>query len=359
MLKEVDGYTDLAVGDVPQQRVLTHNAIDRQEQKLQGEGMLSKAESDELNGLTSVYTAFIASARTSLLKAVRAGLSGLLNPPSMDEVNASLAEAQHALFKKLDDDKLEKLKEAAEKVAGITSKAKWVADNAQRIITDVEMAKKVFEISEKLEKFKGVIEELLEIRQLGSDLLTIASHAGGGDSILGGGDAIAAGVDLAGLLGKPLMKSVPLFGDYWNKYLVPLTKKCCAALSKLEDLADEMNRQQLAILMETPSATPPVLPKAAYLTFEGGREVFEYLYLTRFGQQPAMSEYVEKVIMKHREALEKATGEEVEREKADWYNPLTWFNRKAKDLPWVKSHIGQVWASFYGAAGVPGWYGNH
>ncbi len=355
MLKEVEGYKDFTVGDVPQQRLATYNAIDREKAKLTGEAALTTAEANDLNALTLIFNAFVTSARAAIANWVRTGLGGLLNPPGMDEVYASIAEAQHALFKQPDEDKLEKVKDAVERVKGIAGKAKWVADQALKITTDVEKAEKIFEISEKLEGVNGVLEELLNIKQIGDDLLKLASQAGGGDSILGGADAVEAGVDIAGLIGKPFMKAVPLFGDYWDKYLVPLTKKCCSLLRKIEDMADKINRDEMGDAFDPkhPSPTPPELPARVYLTFEGGREVFEYLYLTRFAQQPSMSPYVEKVIMKHREMLEKSTGDEVELEESHWYNPLTWFNRKAKDLPsWVASHITDVWASFYGSAGL-------
>jgi hypothetical protein len=354
MLKTVDGYKDVEIGEIPQQRAVTRKAIESRMAKLDADGTLTQAEASDLNSLTLVYNAFNVSAKSAFTKAVRAGLSGLFHPPGMGEVYAAIDDAKHALFRKPNDDKLEKIKDATEKVKDLSEKVKWIADNSLRIVEDVEKAKKIFEMSEKLEKFGGVLEKLLSAKKVGDDLMVLSREAGGGTSSLGGADAIDAGVDLAGLIGKSAMKAVPLFGTYWNDYLVPMTKKCTDMLRKVEDMADSAAGKEVRRLVnwDHPSPTPPELEPATYVSMEGGKEVFDYIYLTRFGAQPGMSSNVEKVIMKHREVLEKSSGSDVELEEAHWYNPLSWVNRKAKDLPaWVKEHIGEVWASFYGSMG--------
>ncbi|GLY69059.1 hypothetical protein Atai01_56780 [Amycolatopsis taiwanensis] len=360
LLKEVEAYRGTEIGTVAQQTKVIHDALARQRAQLIGEGALTTHEAEQLNGISMAFDGFLNNARSAVVAAVKAGLSGLLNPPDVGEINDAIGEVLHALFVRPDEDKLATAKEYLERTKGISDKAKWVADKAMWLMTDIDQARKIFHISEKLEKFGGLIEELITIKDIGRNLLLLSSRLSGDDSLLGGADAIEAGVDLAGLAGKPLISAVPLFGTYWTDYLVPLTKRCCEILRKVEGIADKINRDRMAQMINwvpvpggwRPQPTPPELDPKTYLTMEGGRAVFEYLYSTRVGNQPPMTRDVETVIMGHREMLEKATGTEIELEERTW-NPLSWFGRRPVDLPgWVAANITTVWMAFYGGAGL-------
>jgi Domain of unknown function (DUF4157) len=360
MTKEVDAGIASQFTGIAEQSQAMKVAIDNQKAKLPGEGSLTASEVGDLTALTLLYQGYVNNSRQALVTAIRSGLGALSNPPSMDDANEVIGEAMHALFLKPDEDKLKTIKEFQGGVKDIADKAKWVADKSLEIINDLAAAKRIFQIGEKLEKFSGGIEKLMEIQEAGKNLMTLAKEAGGGDSILGGADAVEAGVDLVGLVGKPFMSAVPMFGTFWNDYLVPMTKHCVGQLRKLETMADEINRKHLAQMINwTPTpdgwrpvgATPPDLSPASYGVLTGGRPVFEYLYATYAGSQPSsMPKEVEKIIMSKREVLGWEAGE-IELEERTW-NPgtwATWLGRSAKDLPgWVASHIRDVWMAFYG-----------
>jgi hypothetical protein len=361
LIKEASDYQEVdtaTVAGVADQAKLMVQKLTEIKAKLDGEGDLPAEVADQLNNLSPLYVGFRNNARNALLAALKSGLSGLLNPPDMDEANEAVGEAMHALFMKPDEDKLEAIQQVAEKVKGISEKAKWVADKCSGIVKDLETAIKFHEISEKLEKFSGTIDDLINIKTYATDLITLVGglDGKGSESILGAGAQLEAGLDLTTMIGKPFMSEVPLFGDYWNKYLVPMTKKCIELLNKLESEADRINRDSVDHMINwvaepdgwRPVGPPPELPGGVYATLTGGRAVFEYLYLVMQGGGAPMSSDVEKVLLAHKESLESLTGSEMELEDRTW-NPLTWFRRKPKDLAgWIAGHIQVVWMAFYG-----------
>lgn len=356
MVKEAAPYQD--VDAVADQAKLMVQKLNESRARLDGEGDIPADVADQLNNLTPMFIGFRNNARNALVAAMKAGLAGLFDPPSMDEANDAVGEAMHGLFMKPDEDKLEAIQKVAESVKGIGEKAKWVADKATGIAKDLETAEKFHEISEKLEKFSGTIEELINIKNMATDMLNMVGGLDGkaSESILGAGAQLEAGIDLAGLIGKPFMKEIPLFGDYWDKYLVPMTKKCIELLNKLESDVDRWNREEMDNMINwvpaengwRPVGPPPELPGGIYATLIGGRPVFEYLYGVMQGSAPPMSDAVEKVLLAHRKSLEELQGDEMENEERTW-NPLTWFGRKPKDLAgWVATNIRTVWMAFYG-----------
>jgi hypothetical protein len=362
LIKEATDYLDVdAVAD--QARVMI-KALNDHKARIDGEGPIPADEASQLNSLSLLYTGFRNNSRNALLSILKAGLGGLFNPPNLDEANAAVGEAMHGIFMKPNEDKLEAIAKVAEQVKGIGDKAKWVADKATGIASELETAEKFHEIAEKIEKFNGTIEELINIKNIATDMLNVVGglDGRGSESILGAGDQLSAGIDLVGLLAKPFMKDVPLFGDYWNKYLVPMTKKCIEMLNKLESQVDQINREQLDNMINwvpapngwRPVGPPPELPGGIYATIQGGRPVFEYLYAAMQGAAPAMGADVEKVLLAHKESLEKLAGSEMEMEERTW-NPLTWFGRKPKDLAgWVAANIRTVWMAFYGGGRLHG-----
>lgn len=361
LIKEAADYQGVdtaTVAGVADQAGLMVQKLTEIKARLDGEGDLPADVAEQLNNLSPLYVGFRNNARNALLAALKSGLSGLLNPPDMDEANEAVGEAMHGLFLKPDEDKLEAVQKVAEKVKGIGEKAKWVADKCSGIVKDLETAIKFHEISEKLEKFNGTIEELINIKTYATDLLTLVGglDGKGNESILGAGAQLEAGLELTTMIGKPFMSEVPLFGDYWNKYLVPMTKKCIELLNKLESDVDRINRDSLDHMINwvaepdgwRPVGPPPELPGGVYATLTGGRAVFEYLYLVMQGGSAPLSSDVEKVLLAHKETLENLAGAEMELEDRTW-NPLTWFRRKPKDLAgWIASHIQIVWMAFYG-----------
>jgi hypothetical protein len=135
-----------------------------------------------------------------------------------------------------------------------------------------------------------------------------------------------------------------------------MAKKCIELLNKLESDVDRWNREEMDNMIQwvpapngwRPVGPPPVLPGGIYATLVGGQAVFEYLYGVMQGGSPPLTEAVEKVLLAHRESLEKLQGEEMELEERT-LNPLTWFRRKPKDLAgWVATNIRTVWMAFYG-----------
>lgn len=358
LLKEATPYQDVDAAGVADQARIMVQKLNEQIASLDGDGAISADEATKLNALGQLYIGFRNNARNALLSVLRSGLDGLADPPDLDYINSAIGEAAHELFMRPDEDKLEATAKVAEDVKDIGEKAKWVADQASNIVKDLETALKFAEISEAIEKFTEPLEQLLKIKEIGTDLLTVVGGLDGkaGETILGSGAQLEAGMDLAGTIAKPLMNAIPLFGDYWNKYLVPVTKACVAGLSKLESIADQINREALDNMINwepvpngwRPIGPAPQLPNTLYLTITGGRPVFEYLYGVMQGSAPPMGDDVEKVLLAHKESLETLAGSEMELDERT-LNPLTWFRRKPKDLSaWVATNIRTVWMAFYG-----------
>ena len=156
---------------------------------------------------------------------------------------------------------------------------------------------------------------MIEIKKIGMGLWTLADGIAGKSEGLG--DQVETAVDLAGLLGKPLISAVPLFGTYWNDFLVPLTKACVARLKRLEDQSDRINREHLMQLItwqETPNGWRPLGPAPqldrpakvyACASRPHGIAVFNYLYSVMQGEPAAISDEVEEILLHQRDTLEK------------------------------------------------------
>jgi hypothetical protein len=357
LLKEAASYQDVQAAGVVDQARLIVKRLQEEAARLGGQGALQADDVASLTGLGQAYTGFINNARDAVKNTFLSALRGLFNPPGMDAVNEQIGETMHALFLKPDDDKLKAIQESAERVKDIGDNAKWVADKALLVTSELETARAFHEISEAIEKFTGPIEKLIEIKKIGMGLWTLADGIAGKSEGLG--DQVETAVDLAGLLGKPLISAVPLFGTYWNDFLVPLTKACVARLKRLEEQSDRINREHLMQLITwqpTPNGWRPLGPAPqlddsarVYLASRPhGIAVFNYLYSVMEGEPAAISDEVEEVLLHQRDTLEKLSGDEMESEKRTW-NPLTWFHRKPKDLGgWVATNIQTVWTAFYG-----------
>lgn len=369
LVKTVNEYSTIGIGDVAAQARTLSRTLEGHRARLAGDGSLTTADASSLEPVTLLYRGFKNNAHAAMKSAVTKGLSGLFNPPDLEEHNAAVREAMHQLFLKPDEDKLKAIAEVAESVKGMAESAKGVADKAKEVAAWFEAVDEfiaLHKLGEKLDTLKEPFEKALSIKAQAQNLVTIAKNAGGEGGVSGAADALEAGVDLAGTItgkvkigGVGLFEAVPFFSTYWNDYVKPMTKKCLDMLRALDARNQQWNREQLDHLINwvptpggwRPVGPPPELPATMYVAMGISRPMFEYLYLTRQGSQPPMADEVRKNLMGKRKALEALTGNAIELKGATW-NPLSWFTDEAKDLPgWVASNISTVWAAYLGSAG--------
>lgn len=365
LLLEIAGFAQTGIDEVTTGYTKTQQDLTSAKDAIAASGALQQSDADTLNALTGPFN-FFYQGSTALVKQRLIASLRQVQPldAQTDDITGTLDDALHEVYVKPDKDKLEDLKNALEQVKGLAEKGKKAADWATAAAGDLETAIKIFEVGEKLEKTADFIGNITTAIDAGKGLFTIVQNQYGEDKggDLGTIDSLEAGLDLSTMAGKSFMEAVPLFGQYWNGYVVPVAKLCMTQARHIIQIKDQINLARMNQLIQwnpTPdggwelSPDPPELGPSVYESLEGKRPVFEYLYLTRVGSQPAMNDDVEKYFITNREKLGWGESEGIETTRA-WYKPWTWFQKnKAPHLPeWIAAHIVNIWASLYGHSGM-------
>ena len=219
-------------------------ALQEKQAALGGSGLLTQAEANDLNTLTSRVQVAHDLMIMQIQQAVATGMSQLSTMPdaSSAEVQLSdaLAKTSHKAFTSGEgEDKIGALKDALSKVQEYNKKCGEVADYARKAASAVKLVKTV----SALKAFKSAsgnlgtaLDKVISVADTASQIATVAGFnkekAGSMDQSI---NQLRAGVALAGSA-MSLFKGVPLIGAYWSNYVVPMTDACLRGLEGLTDI---------------------------------------------------------------------------------------------------------------------------
>lgn len=277
-----------------------------------------------------------------------------------------MAEELHDRFRVGDAEGVESVKEALEGIKQYSEKATKVVQWANRVRGVVQL----FSGGESEEAWKAP-EEIGELLQGKNSLAEGLEHV---NQVLGAArviaDISAIGQERAGSIdrtvdefgtamdaisvGMSFVKAVPLLGDLWSKYYMPMTDACLKGIKVLARYADEENRQLAwADWQLAPSkGEVPKIPKENLGNFLGGQPVFDYMYRLVNDMKPKMTDDVEDFFVANRELLQAGEKDEIETEGGShWYDPTSWGDRETSPnlAGWLSTHRDNVWSELYGS----------
>ena len=226
-----------------------------------------------------------------------------------------LAEELHNRFRTGDVQGIESVKQGIDRLRSFTKSTIKVVEWANRVRAVVKMVgpgtgdfgapeevSKLLQGKSALQEGLGYANQMLLAAKLIGDIDEIGHDRAG--SIDAAADEMGAAMDAVNL-GLTFVKGVPLLGDLWSKYYMPLTEACLKGIKVLARYADEENRQLAFVDWQlAPSkGDVPKIPKENLGNFLGGQPVFDYMYRLVNDIGPQMSDEVEDFFVANHEAF--------------------------------------------------------
>jgi hypothetical protein len=296
-------------------------------------------------------------------------IANSLSQPLLDirSVNTSTQEAQiaeelHHKFRENETDKVKiaELKAALGKIKEYKKSIDDVVGYARKAASLFKSAKTI-ETIDAIKKTSGSIGGLIKKAEnalnVAGSFTTLAGIDNKGASDVHNAIAkFSASLKIIDVAATPFMEAVPLFGIYWNSYIMPITEKCLSLIKGIARITDE-NERKLALLedlFET-NTLPPTIKKDRLGRFEGGQLVFNYMWLLMNDEDPVLTSGIEKFFIDRAERFNIGSEDkdklQVEQKELNYWNPFTWWG--AKTSPnisiWLRKNRQTVWAQLYGS----------
>lgn len=334
-------------------------------QALQGDGNLTASEAEQLNSFSGDVQRVHDRELANLKSRVQPPLDsiGRQAPPDYSAEESRLAEQMHFAFIDGGEDQLGQIRDALGKIKDYTDKVNDVLTWAQRAASLAGAATTL----EKLESAAGGVsamgDALEKVKAVSNAARSLATLAGLSNQAVGPAQnsirQFEAGIQLIDV-GFTFFKGVPLLGQLWSSYYMPLTEACIKLLGVIAKYADAEGRQygvlefwkQQSSGQRAPGA-PPMIPSYLLDYFPGGQAMMNFIFPIMHGDEPAPSGGVKSYFLEHRDLFNagRESSWELESEStSSWYNPWSWGDEElSTDLtPWVVRNRNRVWAMLYG-----------
>jgi hypothetical protein len=334
-------------------------------QALQGDGNISAGEAEQLNSFSPEVQRVHDRELANLKSKVQTPLNSIArqSPPDYAAEEAKLAEQMHFAFIDGGEDQLGQIRDALGKVKDYTDKVNDVLTWAQRAASLAGSATTLARLESAVGGVSAMGDALEKVKAVTNAARSLATLAGVGNQAVGPAQnsirQFEAGIQLIDV-GFTFFKGVPLLGQLWSSYYMPLTEACIRLLGVIAKYADAEGRQWGVLEFwnqqtrgQRPNGAPPMIPSYLLQYFPGGQAMMNYIFPIMQGEQPAPSSSVRNYFLEHRDLFNAGRGSysQLESEStSDWYNPWSWGDeRLSTDLtPWVVMNRTRVWAMLYG-----------
>ena len=280
-------------------------------------------------------------------------------PRDTSDEEAELAEKLHFAFIEGEGERrISEIAETIGKLKEYTEKAKSVcewAGRAQVIVRQAARFEQLAHVAGEASEQAGRVQSMLN---LADSISVFAGRSGSrpGD-VQNSISRFRAGLRVIDFTVGTIGSKVPLFGQLWSNYYLPVTE---AILNQIQSIAryTDTEVRQLAELDWTSQGgrgnQPPVIERGDLSRFPGGQPVMDFMWRLMHDQEPEMTRSVEDFFIGFREQFGAGLGEreqiEVESH-SHWYNPFSWGARPtAPQLTgWLSRNRDRVWMQLYGA----------
>jgi hypothetical protein len=335
-------------------------------QALQGDGNITAYEAEQLTDFGREVRR-IHDANLSRLKAlVRAPLERIGNqrPPDTSRQEARLAEQLHFAFIDADTDRIGAVRDALDKIKEYVDAVNDVLTWASRGASLVASADRLAQL-ERVTGGAGAVSDALEkVNAVATAARAISTLSGLDNQAVGPAQnsirQFEAGIELIDV-SFTFFKAVPVLGQLWSSYYLPVTRECIRLLGIIARQQDVQGRQFLTLDAwwqrnrgERSRDQAPVVPRNLLQYVPGGQPVLDYMYAIMHEREPRPSSAVRSYFLEHRSLFNagRATSSwSLESESTShWYDPTTWGDERLEtDLtPWVVRNRSRVWAMLYG-----------
>ena len=334
-------------------------------QALQGDGNITAYEAEQL-------TAFGREARRihdenlNRVKSVaREPLQSISNQqaPDTSRQEADLAEQLHFAFIDADTDRIGAVRDALDKIKEYVDAVNDVLTWANRAAGLVASADRLSNLQRVTGGASSVSDALEKINAVATAARAISTLSGLDNQAVGPAQnrirQFEAGIELIDV-SFTFFKAVPVLGQLWSSYYLPITRECIRLLGIIARHQDVQGRQYMTLEAwwqrqrgQRDRDQAPVIPRNLLDYSPGGQPLMDYLYAIMHDREPRPSSPVRTYFLEHRELFnagrETRGGLETE-STSSWYDPTTWGDeRLSTDLtPWVQRNRSRVWAMLYG-----------
>jgi hypothetical protein len=334
-------------------------------QALQGDGNITASEAEQLNSFSGDVRRVHDRELANLKSRVQGPLDTIGRQPAPDysAEESRLAEQMHFAFIDGGEDQLGQIRDALGKIKDYTDKVNDVLTWAQRASSLAGAATTLGRLESAVGGASAVSDALEKVKAVTNAARSLATLAGLSNQAVGPAQnsirQFEAGIQLIDV-GFTFFKGVPLLGQLWSSYYMPLTEACIKLLGVIAKYADAQGRQYGVLEFwnqqtsgQRANGAPPMIPRDLLNYFPGGQAMMNYIFPIMHGDEPAPTNSVRNYFLEHRDLFNAGREgySELESEStSSWYAPWTWGDeRLSTDLtPWVVRNRNRVWAMLYG-----------
>ena len=349
----------------PEEMQLARDEASSWAQALQGEGSITAYEAEQLTSFGGEVRRIHDANLGRLKSVVRQPLERIGNqsPPDTTVQEGELAEQLHFAFIDADTDKIGAIRDALDAVKEYADKVNDVLTWASRGASMVASADTLSSLERASGGASAVSDALEKVTAVAQAARAISTLSGLGNQAVGPAQnsirQFEAGIELIDV-GFTFFKAVPVLGQLWSSYYLPITRECIRLLGIIARHEDVQARQYASLEAfwqrrsgQRDRDQAPLIPSYLLDYFRGGQPVLDYMYGIMHDREPRPSPPVRSFFLEHRELFNagRETRGGLESEStSDWYDPTTWGDeRLSTDLtPWVQRNRGRVWAMLYG-----------
>jgi hypothetical protein len=329
---------------------------------------LTSQEATTLTGLGLVAVQAIKDS----LAAIVSALVGQLNQfedISADKAIEAAAEALHTAFRKQEGtNKIADLKSILGKTKSMADDIKKYVDYAAKTKGVIKAAVKFEDVSKAIGAFGDHLKEAQKTLGTASDIAVLMGRVN--PKFSGVQNDIARfqkGIDM---LDTVLSKTkIPLFADYWTKYVKPATERALKGLEQLGDMVDASTRNLFASdwwkAARQGSAAPSLADAVAAgwnkvaidEVFPDGQPMLDFMWSVFRGPVPTSApDVVAKSFLKYRKQFNEGNKDADQlKTDADWTNVwrVAGGDKLKHVMEWVEANKDYIWACEYGALSHP------
>jgi hypothetical protein len=334
-------------------------------QVLQGEGDISAHEAEQLAWFGRDVTRIHDHNLGRLKDVTRGPLEHIANQPAPDTTaqENALAEQLHFAFIDGDTDQIGVVRDALDKLKGYVDSVNDVLTWANRTASLIGSATTLARLERATGGASAVSDALEKVTAVATTARAVATLSGLDNQAVGPAQnrirQFEASIELIDV-GFTFFKAVPVLGQLWSNYYLPITRECIRLLGIIARYQDVEGRQygllefwQQQHRGQRRHDQGPTLPSHLLEYFPGGQPVLDFMYGIMHDREPRPSSPVRAYFLEHRELFNagRQTRGGLESEStSSWYDPTTWGDeRLSTDLtPWVQRNRSRVWAMLYG-----------
>lgn len=280
---------------------------------------------------------------------------------SFDEAETQLNEKLHELFiRGASKSAVAKVGLAISKIEQYRASVHQVLDYAERVgqLIRTENITEVISIMQGRSRDLGtLLTKVQTVADVASSLDTLF-RGSGAHGAHGQIDRFRAGVGLVGVAidsGVGLSRAMPILGQLWSNYYLPMTLRILDQLDEIATLVDTRGRLEAAFLIDQQARSgggAPRIPNGYEEYFPGGQPVLDFMWTVVHGGTPNVTTGVERYFAERAEQFSAAAQHPWGQDEMKTYSSTLWpfddDDKVKKFVTWVKRNKETVWAQLYG-----------